>query len=326
MGPTAAGKTELAIALAAQLPCDIISVDSAQVYRGMDIGTAKPDTDTLAAAPHQLLGFLDPAEAYSVARFRRDAMAAIAGSLARGRVPLLVGGTMLYFKALLYGIAEMPPADADIRRRIEREAAELGWPALHRRLAGVDPTAAQRIRPMDAQRLQRALEVYEISGRSLTEWQRGQVSADAQKDPAAPLADDLPAQVLQLAVAPLERSVLHDRIERRFRAMVEQGLVEEVQALRARGDLSLDLPAMRAVGYRQVLDYLAGATSFDQMIEAGIAATRQLAKRQLTWLRSWQHLNWLWTDATGEAVVAPQVIAGRHLLDGARYYLRNGVI
>lgn len=323
MGPTASGKTALAMALAEELPCDLISVDSAQVYQGMDIGTAKPDAGTLARTPHQLLDFLDPAEAYSAVRFRQDAMAAIESSIQAGRIPLLVGGTMLYFKALLYGIAQMPAANPSVRRAIEEVAAAEGWPAVHQRLAAVDPAAAKRIKPTDGQRVQRALEVYEVSGRTLTAWQQSQANAQVQKDPTAPLAADLPAPVLQLALAPQDRGVLHARIEQRFRQMLEQGLVGEVEALAARPDLHSQLPSMRAVGYRQVLDYLAGDTSFDQMIEAGVAATRQLAKRQLTWLRSWQHLHWLWTDATGSEVLAPESVAGRNLLDGARYYLLN---
>ncbi len=323
MGPTASGKTDLAIALAESMPCDIISVDSAQVYRGMDIGTAKPDAGTLRRAPHQLLDFLDPADAYSVVRFRRDALDAIHRSIAAKRIPLLVGGTMLYFKALIYGIAELPPADSKIRADIEAEARQHGWATIHRRLAGVDPVAARRIHSSDSQRLQRALEVYEISGRSLTRWQQGQVPGDAQKDPLAAFAPDLPAPVVQLALAPLDRGELHRRIEQRFRLMVESGLVEEARALWQRPDLPPGLPAMRAVGYRQVIEYLEGRTSIDQMIEAGIVATRQLAKRQLTWLRSWQHLNWLWTDAGGSSVMAPPQVADCSPLQGAIYYLRN---
>lgn len=323
MGPTASGKTELAIALSEHLPCDIISVDSAQVYRDMDIGTAKPDAATLRRAPHQLLGFLDPAQAYSAAQFREDALTAIHRSLGAGRTPLLVGGTMLYFKALLYGLSELPPADAEIRDSIERQAAERGWGHIHQRLQAVDPVAAQRIKPGDSQRLQRALEVYLSSGKSLSDWQRGDTTAAAQRDVSAALAADIPAQVVQLALAPLDRQVLHRRIDARFRAMLDEGLVEEVRALWQRPELSTQLPAMRAVGYRQVIDYLEGDSSFDQMIEKGVIATRQLAKRQLTWLRSWQHLQWLWSDSEGRRLLEPAPVVGMTPLEGAIYYLCN---
>jgi tRNA dimethylallyltransferase len=323
MGPTAAGKTELAVALAQQLPCDIINVDSVQVYRGMDIGTAKPDAQTLRLAPHQLLGFLDPSQAYSAAAFRQQALAAMTRSIAAGRIPLLVGGTMLYFKALLYGLAQLPGADAAIRQSIEAQAREQGWESVHRRLAEVDPVSAQRIHVADSQRLQRALEVYLCSGKTLAQWQQGRVSATEQKKVAGQLAADLPGPVLQLGLTPLERSVLHQRIEQRFRRMLQQGLIEEVRQLWQRPDLHSALPAMRAVGYRQVIAYLEGELEFDQMIESGIIATRQLAKRQLTWLRSWRQLQWIQTDAAGSSVLAPARVANRPPLEAAIYYLRK---
>jgi tRNA dimethylallyltransferase len=323
MGPTASGKTALACALAQCLPCDIINVDSVQVYRDMDIGTAKPDVETLRAAPHRLLGFLDPAQVYSVAQFRQQALAAMQESIAAGRIPLLVGGTMLYFKALLYGIAELPPADADIRKDIEIQAQQRGWQFVHQRLAQVDPESARRINVADSQRLQRALEVYLVSGKSMTEWQRGQVSGNEQKNADAQLAADIPGTVLQLALAPQQRTELHRRIEQRFRHMVAQGLVEEVRQLWLRPELNPSLPAMRAVGYRQVIDYLEGELDFDQMIEAGVIATRQLAKRQLTWLRSWRQLHWILTDASGAKAVEPAPVADMTPLQAAIYYLRK---
>ncbi len=321
MGPTASGKTDLAIALAGHLPGDIISVDSAQVYRGMDIGTAKPDAETLARAPHQLLDILDPSEPYSAARFRQQALSAMRRSIARGRTPLLVGGTMLYFKALLYGISEMPPADPQVRDSIEREAREHGWESVHQRLTLCDPVAARRIKVADTQRLQRALEVYLVSGRNLTEWQQGRASATAQKDALAPLAADLPGPIVQLALAPLERSDLHRRIEQRFNAMIAAGLVEEVRGLWQRPDLHPGLPSMRSVGYRQVIDYLEGKLDLEQMIAAGVIATRQLAKRQLTWMRSWRRLDWILTDSGGSVVKAPEPVAGMTPLEAAIYYL-----
>ncbi len=323
MGPTAAGKTDLAIALAEHLPCDIISVDSAQIYREMDIGTAKPEAAILARAPHQLLDILDPSEAYSAARFRRDALTAMRHSVAAGRIPLLVGGTMLYFKALLYGISDMPPADPEVRAAIEREACEHGWESVHRQLALHDPVAALRINASDTQRLQRALEVYLVSGKNMTEWQQGRASANAQKCVQTRLAGDLPGNIVQLALAPVDRSVLHRRIEQRFRAMVEGGLVEEVRKLWRRPDLHAGLPSMRSVGYRQVVDYLEGRLDREQMISAGIVATRQLAKRQLTWMRSWRQLNWIQTDAAGSMVQTPEPVVGMTPLEAAIYYLRT---
>ncbi|MFF7707639.1 tRNA (adenosine(37)-N6)-dimethylallyltransferase MiaA [Pseudomonas sp. NPDC007930] len=291
MGPTASGKTDLAIALSQVLPCELISVDSALVYTGMDIGTAKPGKDVLAAHPHRLVDILDPAQAYSAAEFRRDALEAMAQATARGKIPLLVGGTMLYFKALVDGLADMPSADPAIREALEALAARDGLAALHAQLAEVDPVSAARIHPNDPQRLIRALEVYRASGLSMTALREQQMAQS--RETGASGASQLPYTVASLAIAPQDRSVLHTRIAQRFDAMLEQGFVEEVKALRARGDLHLGLPSMRAVGYRQVWEYLDSKLSSEQMRDRGIIATRQLAKRQFTWLRSWQGLEWL---------------------------------
>jgi tRNA dimethylallyltransferase len=291
MGPTAAGKTDLALELARVLPCDLISVDSALVYRGMDIGTAKPDKAVLAEFPHALIDIRDPAESYSAAEFRADALAAMAESAARGRIPLLVGGTMLYYKALLEGLADMPSADPAVRAELEARAAVEGWEALHRELAAVDPESAARIHPNDPQRLTRALEVYRVSGLSMSEHRLRQAAGNP--DAGAPGAGQLPYTVAQLAIAPAQRQVLHARIARRFQAMLEQGFVEEVEALRRRSDLHAGLPSIRAVGYRQVWEYLDGGLSRAEMVERGVIATRQLAKRQFTWLRGWDDLHWL---------------------------------
>ena len=291
MGPTAAGKTDLALELARVLPCDLISVDSALIYRGMDIGTAKPERAILDAFPHALIDIRDPAESYSAAEFRADALAAMAESTARGRIPLLVGGTMLYYKALLEGLADMPSAAPAIRAELEARAAAEGWEALHRELAEVDPESAARIHPNDPQRLTRALEVYRVSGLSMTEHRLRQAAGNP--DAGTSGAGQLPYTVAQLAIAPAQRQVLHDRIAQRFRAMVEQGFVQEVEALRSRSDLHAGLPSIRAVGYRQVWEYLDGELSRDDMVERGIIATRQLAKRQFTWLRGWENLHWL---------------------------------
>lgn len=280
MGPTAAGKTDLAVQLVARLHCAIISVDSAMVYRGMDIGTAKPSPEVLRVAPHRLIDMLDPAESYSAARFRSDALREMGSIRDADATPLLVGGTMLYFRALQQGLSELPSADPAVRERLFAEAGAEGWPALHRRLAAVDPEAARRIHPNDPQRIQRALEVYELSGRPLTVLQRERQGRR------------LPYRVAPLAVAPAERAVLHQRIAERFRVMLAEGLIEEVEALRQRGDLDVSMPALRAVGYRQVWDYLAGRCTHAELVERGIIATRQLAKRQLTWLRAWPGLQW----------------------------------
>jgi len=278
MGPTASGKTDLAIFLTKKFPMDIISVDSAMVYKGMDIGTAKPDAQTLAQAPHRLIDFLDPAESYSTAQFCTDAMREMKLITERGRIPLLVGGTMLYFKSLLYGLSDMPSADEATREKLVAETQALGLAAMHARLAEVDPESAARIHPNDPQRIQRALEVYELTGISLSAWQ------------AKPI-DPLPYQSLQIALMPSDRAWLHQRIELRFKLMLKQGLVDEVKALFQREDLDENKPSIRAVGYRQVWQYLAGQLESDEMQERGIIATRQLAKRQLTWLRSMPELN-----------------------------------
>ena len=291
MGPTAAGKTDLAIELTKVLPCELISVDSALVYRDMDIGTAKPSKQMLAQYPHRLIDIIDPAESYSAADFRADALAAMADITARGNIPLLVGGTMLYYKALQEGLADMPPADAQVRAELEEQAARLGWQALHDQLAAVDPVSAARIHPNDPQRLSRALEVWRVSGQTMTEHRQRQSAQSA--DAGASGQSQLPYTVANLAIAPTDRKVLHDRIALRFRQMLDEGFVEEVMALRSRGDLHSNLPSIRAVGYRQVWDHLDGKLALDEMQERGIIATRQLAKRQFTWLRSWQDLHWL---------------------------------
>lgn len=283
MGPTAAGKTALALKLRQQLPVDLISVDSALIYRGMSIGTAKPDDRELAQVPHYLLDIRDPAQRYSAAEFCHDALAAMKEISACGRIPLLVGGTMLYFKALLEGLSPLPPADPAIRLQIEQKAQESGWQALHKQLQQIDPVSALRIHPNDPQRLSRALEVFLISGKTLSELT--QTNGDA-----------LPYRVYQFAIAPVDRDLLHQRIERRFKQMLASGFEAEVRALFARGDLHSDLPSVRCVGYRQMWSYLSGEISYDEMIQQGICATRQLAKRQLTWLRGWKGLHWLDSD------------------------------
>lgn len=288
MGPTASGKTALAIRLRQTLPVELISVDSALVYKGMDIGTAKPDAHELSQAPHRLLDIIDPAQAYSAADFRRDALKAMAEIVAAGRIPLLVGGTILYFKALLEGLSPLPSADPTIRAEIERQAAEQGWDALHRKLQDIDPVAAQRIHPNDPQRLSRALEVFFISGKTLTELT--QTSGEA-----------LPYQVHQFAIAPASRELLHQRIEQRFHQMLASGFEAEVRALFARGDLHTDMPSVRCVGYRQMWSYLAGEISYDEMVYRGICATRQLAKRQMTWLRGWEGVHWLDSEKPEQA-------------------------
>ena len=291
MGPTAAGKTDLAIELTKVLPCELISVDSALVYRDMDIGTAKPSKAQLAEFPHRLIDILDPSRSYSAADFRTDALTAMAEITARGNIPLLVGGTMLYFKALLEGLADMPAADAAVRAQLEADAQAYGWQALHDRLATVDPVSAARIHPNDPQRLIRALEVFLVSGMSMTAHREQQT---AQSDLAAASGrQQLPYTVASLAIAPADRKVLHDRIALRFTQMLDQGFLDEVLALRSRGDLHTGLPSIRAVGYRQVWDHLDGKLTRDEMQERGIIATRQLAKRQFTWLRSWENLHWL---------------------------------
>lgn len=274
MGPTASGKTALACALSERFPLDLVSVDSALVYRGMDIGTAKPDAATLARYPHALVDIRDPAQPYSAADFRADALLVMARISARGRVPLLVGGTGLYFRALQQGLSDLPEADPATRMRLSDEAERLGWAAMHARLAQLDPAAARRISCNDVQRLQRALEVIELTGRPLSELQRG--------GDRAPFS----WRVLKLALLPADRHLLHERIAQRFDAMLAAGFLDEVRALRARGDLHAELPAIRAVGYRQAWEHLDGDSTPAEFRDRGIFATRQLAKRQITWLRS----------------------------------------
>lgn len=286
MGPTASGKTDLAIELAQRFPCELISVDSALIYRGMDIGTAKPSAEVLAAFPHHLVDIIDPVESYSAAQFREDALALMAQAAAKARVPVLVGGTMLYYKALLEGLATMPPADAQVRAALDVRATEQGLDVLHEQLQQVDPESAARIHPNDSRRIMRALEVWLVSGVTMTEHRLRQKNNQQHRA-------QLPYNVAVFAIAPQQRSVLHQRIEQRFQQMVEQGFIDEVRALQQRDDLHAELPSMRSVGYRQVWDYLLGQYAYDEMLAKGIAATRQLAKRQFTWLRSWQELTWL---------------------------------
>jgi len=291
MGPTASGKTDLAIEIARARNCELVSVDSALVYRGLDIGSAKPDY------PHHLVDILDPAGSYSAADFAADAHRLVAEIRGRGATPLLVGGTMLYFKAFLEGLADMPPANADIRREIEAEAAIHGWPRLHERLAEVDPDSAGRIHPRHSQRIGRALEVFRSSGVTMSQWRRRQ---ESQPVPARQY------RVVQIAICPRQRSVLHQRIALRFEQMMAAGLLAEVTSLYRRGDLTPDLPAIRAVGYRQLWQHLAGECSLETAVGNAIAATRQLAKRQLTWLRKWPDLNWIYTDVAGNLAPAPE--------------------
>ncbi len=281
MGPTGAGKSALAIRLADQLPLEIISVDSALVYRGMDIGTAKPSLELRARIPHHLIDIRNPKASYSAGEFARDAHLAMLDIWRRGRQPLLVGGTMLYFHALSAGIAPLPPADLELRAAIDSQAARAGWAALHKELAEVDPEAAARIHVNDPQRIQRALEVYRLTGKPITNLQRERVSVFAD------------VKVMEFAIAPLERAQLHTNIALRFKAMLDAGLVAEVRHLYERGDLSAEHPSMRAVGYRQIWRYLAGQCALGQATEQAIAATRQLAKRQLTWLRRRPDAQWL---------------------------------
>jgi len=276
LGPTASGKTAAALALAARQPVEIVSVDSALVYRDMDIGTAKPSAGERAVAPHHLIDIVDPADAYSAAQFRADALRLTAEISARGRLPLLVGGTMLYYKALTQGLNDLPAADATVRAQLDADAARDGWPALHARLAAVDPATAARLAPNDSQRIQRALEVFLLTGEPMS----ALLAAPARTDEAAAQWHFVP-----IALEPSERSVLHARIEQRFDAMLANGFVDEVVKLRARGDLSPDMPSMRCVGYRQVWEYLDGAVDYSTMRDKGVFATRQLCKRQLTWLR-----------------------------------------
>ncbi|MGH8808464.1 MAG: tRNA (adenosine(37)-N6)-dimethylallyltransferase MiaA [Noviherbaspirillum sp.] len=296
MGPTASGKTAAALEVARHIPAEIISVDSALVYRGMDVGTAKPTAEERASVPHHLIDIIDPRDAYSVMQFRQDALRLVAEIALRGKLPLLVGGTMLYFKALRDGLDALPPADAALRARLDEEAARIGMPAMHARLAAVDPATAARLKPNDAQRIQRALEIIELTGQPMSQL--------LEKAPKT----SLPFDLLPLSMEPSERSVLHERIAARFDAMLtaaDGGLLNEVALLRARGDLHLGLPSMRCVGYRQAWEYLDGAYDFQALREKGIAATRQLAKRQLTWLRSMPDrvvIDCIAPDATSEVL------------------------
>jgi tRNA dimethylallyltransferase len=284
MGPTASGKTAIAMNLYERYPMDIISVDSALIYRGMDIGTAKPTKEEQQKYPHQLIDICDPSESYSAANFRQDAITEIEKILKKGRIPLLVGGTMLYFKALIEGLSPLPAANSEIRQQIEEKADRLGWQAIHEELKKVDPVSANRIHPNDPQRLNRALEVYLISGKSLTE-----LTQDS--------GEALPYEIMQFAIMPEDRTILHQRIEKRFLQMLEQGFEQEVKTLMQRSDLHLNLPSIRCVGYRQMWQYLNGDTSYDEMVFKSICATRQLAKRQITWLRGWkQPITWLNSD------------------------------
>ena len=299
MGPTASGKTALAMALAQRLAMEIVSVDSALVYRGMDIGSAKPTAQERQQVPHHLIDIRDPADTYSAAEFVRDASALIPDISARSRLPMLVGGTMLYFKALNEGLNDMPGANAELRAQLETEAAQIGWPALHQRLQQMDPISAARLKPGDAQRIQRALEVYLLTGKPLSHFHGN------DKVPAAHF------NTLKIALLPTDRPALHGRIAQRFEQMLAAGFLDEVEQLRARGDLHADLPAMRAVGYRQAWDYLDGKiSSLEELCERAIAATRQLAKRQMTWLRSWPADIWIRTlpdDAQGARALELEV-------------------
>ena len=297
MGPTASGKTALACAMADRYPLGLISVDSALVYRGLDIGSAKPDAATLARYPHELVDIRDPAQPYSAADFRSDALAAMARVNEAGRVPLLVGGTGLYFRALQRGLSDLPEADPALRERLGAEAATVGWATMHARMAARDPVAGERIRPGDAQRIQRALEVMELTGRRLSDLQKQAVG------------ERLPWRVLKLALLPDDRKLLHERIAARFDTMLADGFLDEVRSLKARGDLHADLPAIRAVGYRQAWEYLDGQGDATNLRERGIYATRQLAKRQITWLRSELDARGLDPDRDGSDAEAARAIA-----------------
>ena len=298
MGPTASGKTGLAVELCQRFPVEIISVDSALVYRGMDIGTAKPDAETLKLAPHRLIDIRDAAEAYSAAEFCADALREMRSITAAGKVPLLVGGTMLYFRALEYGLSELPAADPAVRKRLEQQAAEIGWSGMHELLRQKDPQAASRIHPNDPQRIQRALEVISVSGQSMS---------DLYDKTSAYTLD---YRLQKIVISPEPRSVLHQRIEQRFDLMIVAGFVDEMKSLFARSDLNPALPSMRAVGYRQAWEWLEGKCTFDEMREKAIVATRQLAKRQLTWLRRESASVWydLQTDGVRREVI--EVLGG----------------
>ncbi len=285
MGPTASGKTALAVQMVQHLPCEIISVDSAMVYRGMDIGTAKPGAAILQIAPHRLIDVVDPKESYSAGRFRLDALREIDDIFSRGKIPLLVGGTMMYFRILQQGLAALPHADLDLRKQLQARAHQEGWESLHAELASVDPVAAARIHVRDSQRIQRALEVYRLTGQPISVWQ-------SSEQPS--LSDH---RVINIGLMPENRVLLHERIAIRFHLMLEMGLVDEVKRLYERGDLTADLPSMRSVGYRQVWEFLEGHLCHEAMCTKAIVATRQLAKRQITWLRSWPNIHLLEAEA-----------------------------
>lgn len=288
LGPTASGKTGLAVEMVERLNAEIVSVDSAMVYRGMDIGTAKPDAATLARAPHALIDIRDPADPYSAAEFRRDAIVEIERIRAAGRLPLVTGGTSLYFRALEHGLSDLPQRDDNVRARLTRQAESVGWAAMHARLAAIDGVSAARIHRNDAQRIQRALEIHALTGRTLTELHEASRVAANQSRPSWSIA--------KLAVAPETRESLHERIARRFRIMLEQGFRHEVEKLYARPDLNVELPAIRAVGYRQIWQVLDGTLGYEAGVEKAIFASRQLAKRQLTWLRSLNDVQWFDSD------------------------------
>ena len=302
MGPTASGKTALAVELVQRLPCDIVSVDSTQVYRSMDIGSGKPDAETLAIAPHRLIDIKDPVDPYSASDFRDDALEQIGDILSKQRIPLLVGGTMMYFKVLRDGLAAMPKADMKVREEIEQMAQMQGWGFVHQKLAEVDPQSAQRIHPNDPQRLQRALEVFKVTGKSMTQ-------LHAQDNQRTNLAHELPYKLNFFATQPQSREQLHEQIATRFRQMLDDGLIAEVEALRQRGDLSPALPSIKSVGYRQIWQYLSGDFDYDAMVEKGIIATRQLAKRQFTWLRSWPELHRLESQQKKSLDIVLKIVA-----------------
>lgn len=297
IGPTCSGKTKLALQLAQLIPCEIISVDSVQIYRGMDIGTAKPSIEILNSTPHHLINIKDPSEIYSAAEFRNDALKLIAEIKERKNLPLLVGGTMLYFKALQQGLSSMPSANQVIREKLNAEARKIGWQKLYDRLAAIDPQAASRIHPNDAQRIQRALEVYELTGRPISSFYE-----ESDYDGAS-------FRFINLGMGSFDRKILHERIEQRFNEMLDHGFVEEVKKLFERQDLHEDLPAMRAVGYRQIWQYLAGHFAEEEMKFKAIVATRQLAKRQLTWLNSWPGL--IWIDGLSAEKIKESLLSAR---------------
>ncbi|WP_074902538.1 tRNA (adenosine(37)-N6)-dimethylallyltransferase MiaA [Microbulbifer thermotolerans] len=300
MGPTASGKTDLAMALSDRLPVELVSVDSALVYRGLDIGSAKPSPEELARYPHRLIDICDAAESYSAGRFREEALLAMAEITAAGKIPLLVGGTMLYFRALLEGMAQLPEADPALRAELEARAAREGWPSLHAELSRVDPELASQLHPNHSVRIERGLEVYYLTGRPLSALRRERAQDSLTER----------YELRQMALLPRDRALLHERIAIRFQRMLDAGFVDEVRQLRARGDLHEDLPAIRAVGYRQVWQYLEGRLNYDEMVAAGIAATRQLAKRQLTWLRRWPDLTPVYAqDADGRVRKNDEILA-----------------